>query len=396
MSSGLLLSDDMGPLAGKLTTGAVVPPSLAEHVHDMAGREWVLQVITDWFEHSSERFLLLTGEPGSGKTALAAWLAGAGELPRSGVARRQLQRLRETWTAFHFCVAQDQGGTLDPFNFVALLTDRITRRLPQYGDIVLKQLQAAHETRIENLSMVNYGTMVGAVIHQLVISLDAEGVYNRAVRKPLEAMADAMPGLQLLILIDGIDEAKHVAEPNILNLLWRSHDLPDGVRFVLTSRNDTQVLSGFKSMHQVDLSADSVIDKARDDICTYAARRLNRLPPAGAPIDPELPRRLATAAAGNFLYVKLLLDEIETGRRSPDDLIGVPQKLPEFYGEYLTRLIPGASDARFNQVWPEYQSLLGCLSVATPAAPHEQLPGWLDADAGPVNADLNVLEQLVE
>jgi ABC-type molybdenum transport system ATPase subunit/photorepair protein PhrA len=41
-----------------------------------AGRGWVARQVADWLVSETERFLVITGEPGSGKIALAAWLAG--------------------------------------------------------------------------------------------------------------------------------------------------------------------------------------------------------------------------------------------------------------------------------------------------------------------------------
>src|SRR3712207_1996855 len=69
------------PLATAPRRRVVVPARIAEKAEGFTGREWVLDEVANWLDQRSERFLLLTGDPGSGKTALAAWLAGAGRPP---------------------------------------------------------------------------------------------------------------------------------------------------------------------------------------------------------------------------------------------------------------------------------------------------------------------------
>jgi MoxR-like ATPase len=39
------------------------------------GREWVLEAIDRWLQQDNERFFLLTGEPGVGKSAIAFYVA---------------------------------------------------------------------------------------------------------------------------------------------------------------------------------------------------------------------------------------------------------------------------------------------------------------------------------
>ena len=54
---------------------------IADRTRDFTGRTWVLDEVAEWLDKGQERFLFITGEPGSGKTALAAWLAIAGPPP---------------------------------------------------------------------------------------------------------------------------------------------------------------------------------------------------------------------------------------------------------------------------------------------------------------------------
>jgi replication-associated recombination protein RarA len=51
------------------------------------GREWVFEEIDRWLQQGNERFFILTGEPGVGKSAIAA----------------QLTQTRKDIAAYHFC-----------------------------------------------------------------------------------------------------------------------------------------------------------------------------------------------------------------------------------------------------------------------------------------------------
>ncbi|MBD2095600.1 hypothetical protein H6F90_10570 [Trichocoleus sp. FACHB-591] len=48
---------------------------LKKLTRDFTGRQWVFDDIDRWLRESDERFFILTGEPGVGKSAIAARLA---------------------------------------------------------------------------------------------------------------------------------------------------------------------------------------------------------------------------------------------------------------------------------------------------------------------------------
>lgn len=60
-------------------------------IKDFTGREWVLEEINRCLQQENNHFFLLTGEPGVGKSAIAAHLI----------------QTRKVIVAYHFCQAQD-------------------------------------------------------------------------------------------------------------------------------------------------------------------------------------------------------------------------------------------------------------------------------------------------
>ena len=91
-----------------------ISTEIVERAKGFMGRSWVVDQVLDWLDNGKERYFLLTGEPGSGKTALAAWLAGAGPAPRGAKARARLKRVRSAWNAGHFCIGRTQGRVRAP------------------------------------------------------------------------------------------------------------------------------------------------------------------------------------------------------------------------------------------------------------------------------------------
>ena len=58
-----------------------IPAVIGQKATGLVGRVWALRQVAEWLDSGSERLFLLTGEPGAGKSVLAAWLAGAGPAP---------------------------------------------------------------------------------------------------------------------------------------------------------------------------------------------------------------------------------------------------------------------------------------------------------------------------
>jgi hypothetical protein len=56
----------------------IVPKHVAENIDRFTGRTWLLPRILEWWDHSDERLLLMTGGPGTGKSMILAWLSDFG------------------------------------------------------------------------------------------------------------------------------------------------------------------------------------------------------------------------------------------------------------------------------------------------------------------------------
>jgi hypothetical protein len=376
-----------------------VPPKAAAAAQRFVGRRWALEQVADWLE-GDERLLLLTGAPGSGKSTFAAWLAGVGPSPDDGAAAHLLESVRAAWSAAHFCMLRGQGGSVDPRRFTESLAKQLAEHHDEFALAAIRSVAPEYNIHLEVRE--NWGQVLGIRTENLIVTgASPADAFAVAVREPLRALLEVQPHVRVHVLVDGLDEALTPTVPNIVTLLAGSDDLPDGVRFLLTTRNEHRVVDllaeRIDRIRYLDLSAESVAERNEADIRAYVGRRLRELPIQGqndvGPLADELPRH----ADGNFLYVQVLLDEVAAGTRRLGDLTGLPRGLHSLYRAYLNRLMPEMEQYGGSQAWlTRYQPLLGSLSVAMPAAPTALLSKWLQWDESEVLARIDDLQQVLE
>jgi hypothetical protein len=386
--------------------GVEVPDHAIKLAAGFVGRQWVLERIDKWLKDGPERYFLITGEPGSGKSALAAWLAGAGPVPDDLDLAAALARIRGSWSAAHFVVGRTQGGTVDPTQFAQSLAGQLARRHDGFAAAALKHL--APQVVIAPTVDVgeNWGRVIGANIKELVVvgGSNPREVFNRAVRAPLKDLATERlkerSKLSVHILVDSLDEALLAEGDGIVELLAGSGDLPSGVRFLLTSRHEPRVLDrlDFDEVCQLDLSSDEHALEAEADLRTYITTRLAAdKRPRPSPADgQDLEAQLMRKADANFLYATWVLDELARPKRQDVDITALPPGLHGLYKSYLDRLLPKEPN-QFREAWKGHERFLGCLSVATPAAPATVLPKWLEwTDDNELALHVEEFAQLIE
>ncbi len=371
-----------------------IPPTVRQHADDFVGRGWVLGEVENWRVQRPERYLLITGEPGSGKTALAAWLAGLGPPPDDGTQAAILADLRQRWGAAHFCVSRGQG-TVDPNAFTLSLVKQLSQRYLVFAEAAIDRFTP--QIDISQVVQENRGTIVGTHVERLIVSGErkAADLYQRAVREPLQALAEMQPDLAILILIDALDEAVTADEPNIVTLLAGSTDLPPAIRFVVTSRNEPRVTDKFADVAWLGLSAARNSTATTADLDAYVRRRVaaQRRPGAQAGGPSDVVTRLVRRAEGNFLYARWVLDELEAD--DAVDLVALPKGLYGLYRIFLDRLVKGGPT--FFQAWlSRHEPFFGSLTVADPAAPEAVLPRWLDWTKPEFNAYVHDVTQVIE
>ncbi len=358
---------------------------------DFVAREWIFDEIDCWLRDSSETFFILTGEAGIGKSAIAA----------------RLTQIRDDIAAYNFCITGN-NSTIVPGTVLRSLAAQLGENLPEYGLALANTIKPTYlslNVKID-VGTLNGGQITGVVINNLTIA-DPRQEIESLLTAPLSNIP--APKQPVLILLDSLDEAFTFSPTeNLVTLLAGLNNLPSWARIVLTSRPEKRVLSYFASVPAHILAAESQLN--REDLRRFVLHRLSadpfkaRLETAQKPVTSDaLVERIAGVgddpglADGNFLYTKILLNDIEIGLQPLDDLAALPKNLDDIYQRFLQRLAPE---------WEtRYQPLLAVLAVAREPLTRKQL--WQFGDqsarliggrisATLVNLALDVLVQFLD
>ena len=358
---------------------------------DFTGREWVLDAVAAWLAAGEGRHFLLTGEPGSGKSAIARRLAAvsAGAAPAHGALGHGCL------AAAHFCSARD-GTSIEPRAFARQVAAQLAATLPGYAQALL-QSEGGREIRIDVQQDVGAAdSVIGVQIQTLALSgADAQQSFNRLVAEPLQAVYAAGHASPVTILVDGLDEALAADGTTVVRLLARSAGLPARVRFVVTSRRDARVLAELGVAEGLFLSAPAHAAKNRGDLERYAAARVDGDPAlkaalAGGPGADAFARRVAESADGNFQYAVFLLAEVAAGRRAAGAMDGLPAGLDGLYLESLSRVVGGDRWAT------RYRPVMGALSVAREPLTDARLAAFSGLAETEVWDAIGALQQFVD
>jgi transcriptional regulator with XRE-family HTH domain len=367
------------------------------------GRGWLFEEISGWLQsQDARRYFLILGEPGSGKTAVAACVARAAAadtlLPESAAP------IAAAVDAVHFCTLFDRHW-INPSTFAESLAAQLAERFPAYARALVEQNNAQTLINVDQeIGSVSGGHVAGVLIQQLVVQgIPPADVFARMVRSPLEALYAGNFDEPILILVDGLDEAlAYGGEETILTFLANADFLPRQVRFLVTANPDVEVLRALRRSDPAerDLSSGAGLEASLDDIADYIRTVLDKRVALGEKVRESIGLdtfvdMVRKCSEGNFLYVRSLLEMAAAPDQpiDPANLYALPRDLNQVYLRRAQAL------AGNNGEWEaEAAPLLGTLAVAQQGLTEAQLAAltgisrstvrrilkqyrpWLDAD----------------
>ena len=151
------------------------------------------------------------------------------------------------------------------------------------------------------------GKTVGLRIEEFVVDsrlLSAEDLVYLALIQPAEALERIDPGQQIVILIDALDEIRyHATTENILAWLTNCPDLPENIRFVLSSRPADEALNVFRT-RQADRLTEIHIAEDDGNVTCDVAQFMAKLTD-----EPPIARMLQQAEGGAEAFAKKATDK---------------------------------------------------------------------------------------
>jgi AAA ATPase domain len=266
------------------------------------GRGWVFARL-DRFLHGPPGVFLLLGEPGTGKTAVAAQLALAAAGRLNPAAAGAAPRRAVPVAAAYFC----RAGRVDLLDAAQRLSDQLAEAVPGFAQARQATLAPAiqvGDVQVHTGDIAAGGSATGVRIDLNRLQAQAETAFVQAVTLPLRRVGEAGESTQVILLVDALDEslASQTAKelPRLLGDVEYAH-------LVVTTRPDRRATGWlWERAARVDLLADG--PHGRDDVLEYLQRRLT---PEGAPAAMAiLAQRIAEQASGNFLYAFYVIEAL--------------------------------------------------------------------------------------
>jgi len=282
------------------------------------GRQWLLNDIESWrtAERRSKVFCI-TGEPGIGKSAIAAWLAHCG---------------KANVIAIHFC-QHDHPVFASPARVIRSIACQMAARLPDYRRFLVESLQRelkADDPDDERSALQRLDSYSAAELFDLLIAQAA----HFGLRGGRE---------RYLVVIDALDEA---GSELARFLAQKVSSLPDWLGFVVTSRPDEPSVKAHLaalSPTYLDASDNRNVTDLRDAAQSWLKGFGLTDSEAGLALE-----KLLAASAGNFLYLTLLRRFYETAAQPLplSDWGTLPPSLASLYATYLARACSDAEQYR--------------------------------------------------
>jgi tetratricopeptide (TPR) repeat protein len=263
---------------------------IVSRVQKFTGREWLIEELNQWREgdrHS--RVFWLSGGPGVGKSAVAAWLAHSN---------------RAQVIAVQFC-RYNSPERREPTRVIRSIAFQLATRLPDYRRHLMYQPEIADLDRKNPAELFDY-----------------------LLANPLRYAINGNRSRHLIVL-DALDESLKEGKSELTELIAAEiHKLPDWIGWVVTSRPEAPIRRQLEQFGIHEINADD--PRNQQDIASYVDEWLSKR----GLVDDELLQtqaKVIEAAQGNFLYLRQLELAVEQNIIDLKQLDDLPKGLSALF-----------------------------------------------------------------
>jgi hypothetical protein len=261
---------------------------VADKTAGFVGRQWLFDSISQFTKDKPRGYFILRGDPGIGKSAFLA------------------QMVRREGYIHHFNVRAE--GIRRPETFLSNICSQL---IATYGlEHTFLPPEATRDSRFLN-------TLLDKVSARL------------------------KPGEKAVVLVDALDEADSSTLLPGTNPLYLPQNLPTGVYLIVTTRRETVKLRVECEQRTLDIEQNDQGNLA--DVREFVQSKL-ALPGIRAYIlsqgldDEGFVSHLVSKSQGNFMYLRYVLPEIESGAYKDREFDNLPEGLENYYEDHWRRM----------------------------------------------------------
>lgn len=318
---------------------AVQDAEIGALVDGFIGRDWLKTRLEEWRRSVGDlRLFWISGVPGTGKSAFAAWLAHFGKANVIGI------------NLCRFNIDERR----DPQRIISTLAFQIATRLPDYRRLLLNVLARPDFMPVE------------------MAAKSTPALFNALLVEPLRSGIDG--GRQrdrYLVVIDALDETIQGGQSALAETLAEfARLLPAWISIVVTSRPEPAILRQFEGYKPEVIEAQSTENIG--DLRAYVRHWLAAESRGGGEFDERV-ERIVAASEGNFLYLRTLQDAASRGLLDLAHPDGLPRGLGGLYERWFRRQFGNA------ETYKTYVPLLEVLAASEHPVPEswiERIFGW--------------------
>ena len=265
---------------------------------DFTGRQFVFAAIAEFLQNNRKGYFVLEAEPGVGKSSILA----------------QLVLLLNRRCVAHFN-SQSQGIV------------RAEQFLENACLQLIRGFQLSYPQLPEN------ATRDGNFLSRLLGEVSAK-----------------LGGKKLILVVDALDEVEIGLQGRGSNVLYLPDVLPDGVYFIVSKQPKTLPLPKHQVFDLMQYSAESLAD-----VKLYIDKRTSNSASIQSWINRQNLQRdqfvaaVAQKSQNNFMYLRYVLNDIDSGKYSDVTLNDLPRELEGYYEKHWDRMEMAVKDKELRR-----------------------------------------------